>query len=273
MNETMKGAFAPFLLPKTRRLITYILIAFLLMVLGMEGLFRILDPFGLQRAVADLHLYYAALVMDNGLYMLPDGEYRFSNWTARMVNGARWTASPDSDCTIAFVGDSVTFGLGVDDSAVWVNRLAIQYPDVTMLNKGLPGYNSSDVLESTKRTTANGYVYLIFDNDSDAPLQLRDNSYWLDSALQHNVFLLTVSEKPRIATESFLADIAALPDNVLLLGFEGEPLAIAANARLIPRYIGRISRADVHADRSGNEQLADSMLPFIAPFVTRICNG
>jgi hypothetical protein len=258
---------------KTRRMITYILITILLMLLAMEGLFRLLDPFGLQRAVADLHLYYAALVWDNGLYILPDGEYRFSNWTARMVNGSRWTASPDSDCTIAFVGDSVTFGLGVDDSAVWVNRLAIQYPDVTMLNRGLPGYNSSDVRISLERTTADGYVYLIFDNDSDAPLQLRSKSYWLYSALQHNVFLLTVSEKPRVATDTFLADIAALPDNVLLFGFEGEPLAIAANAHLIPRYTERISRADVHANRQGNQQIADAMLPMVTPFITEVCNG
>jgi hypothetical protein len=256
---------------RLRRLIIYILITFLLVILGMEGLFRLTDPFGLQRAIDDLRLYYAALVWDNGLYMLPDGKYRFSNWTARMVNGARWTASPASDCTIAFVGDSVTFGLGVDDSAVWVNRLAMHYPDVTMLNKGLPGYNSSDVRASIERTVADGYVYLIFDNDSDAPLQMRRKSYWLYSALQHNIFLLTVSEKPRIATETFLADIAALPDNVLLLGFEGEPLAIAANAHRIPRYTAQISRADVHADRHGNQQIADAMLPFLEPFITRIC--
>lgn len=257
---------------KNSRLITYTLITFLLMVLALEGLFRLLDPFGLQRAVDDLRLYYAALVWDDGLYILPDGEYRFSNWTARMYNGSRFTASPDSDCTIAFVGDSVTFGLGVDDSDTWVNQLAMRYPDVTMLNRGLSGYNSSDVLESIKRTIADGYVYLIFDNDSDAPLQLRSESHRLYSALQHNVFLLTVSEKPRVATETFLSDIGALPDNTLLFGFEGEPLAIAANAHLIPRYTGRISRADVHADRHGNQQIAASMLPMVSVFVNRICN-
>lgn len=267
----------------SRRLIIGCLISILLCIALLEGLFRLLDPFGLERYMSDLALYYTYLEADDNLYILPNGEYHFGRWSARIHDGARFTASPATDCAIAFAGDSVTFGFGVNDSDVWVNRLALRFQNVTFINIGLPGYNVTDVIKRISRTPADGYVYLIFGNDAGLPLNPSAQSERrMYSALRRAVFWVFVPEAPFwvFAPETsgaeipdfFLSNITALPENALLVGFEGDSLAASVQAHLIPIYQGRISRADPHADAQGNIEIADSIQPLIETYVASICH-
>ena len=46
------------------------------------------------------------------------------------------------------MGDSVTFGYGVDDDQTWVDGMARALPDVHVINAGVSGFNSTNVLRT-----------------------------------------------------------------------------------------------------------------------------
>jgi hypothetical protein len=173
---------------ETRHKVIGVLVSILLFIGFSEIGLAILDPLGLNRYFGDLGKFYSFLVNDNGLYVLPDGRYLFSNWSATINQGARYTETQNRECTLGFMGDSVTFGLGVSDNQTWVNLIALRYPDIQILNYALPGYNSSDVLESITRRSLDGYIYLIIGNDTEARLSIHEPPKYWSSSLSRNLF-------------------------------------------------------------------------------------
>src|SRR5688572_6915252 len=112
------------------RKIAYALIGFSLSIFLLETLLRFVDPWGAVTyftaggPTLDLYIPYGERDV------LPAGVYSFPIWTAH-INPDHTRLVPDNaagNCRIAFVGDSVTFGLGVDDAETWVNLLAANHP-------------------------------------------------------------------------------------------------------------------------------------------------
>lgn len=270
---------------KARRHIIGILISILIFVFSTEFLLSTFDPLGINRYEEDLHRYFNHVVDGNGLVVLPDGELHFANWKATIEDGARVTATQPGNCHIAFMGDSVTFGLGVNDSDVWVNLLARSYakqthPDVEIHNYAYPGYNAGNLSAAFQRIEADGYVYFVIENDSEPPLQPRAPRpaphLW---TLQRYVLFLALMYRHAnyqpLVTDEFKSFLEQLPENTLVIGFKGEVLAGYAaehhGAILVEPYTERVSMADGHANAAGNRQIYAAVQPYVEAFIRRIC--
>lgn len=91
------------------------LIMALIFIVGLWGLLRIFDPLGVLRYYNDLSRLFADYVVSERGYSMYPGLHQYSNWTALIErNGNRHVPDgKNAACEIAFVGDSVTFGFGV----------------------------------------------------------------------------------------------------------------------------------------------------------------
>lgn len=255
----------------------------------IEGGLRVLDPFGAIRYYTDLNHQFAGFVQDdNRGYAMYPGLYEFSNWTALIErDGNRRT--PDThadDCTIAFVGDSLTWGFGVNDADTFPNLLAQQIP-AQVINTGLSGYNSENVLMTIGSTPADGYIYTIIDNDDDATVA-HDNPYpippvslladhmaaaiYLDYAFKSGGG--TAKDSVRFGHDMTML---AARDDVLLTVFEDargwhrQVVGLAPDVLLIPPYTHMNSKADPHPNAEGHQQIAAALLDNIKAFVTDVC--
>ncbi len=171
--------------------------------------------------------------------------------------------------------------MGVNDNETWVNLVSEQLPDVYVVNAGLPGYSSADVITRLQQIEADGYIYLITSNDADPPLEtdVDDDEGSTPRAILTYMYVLDkiqgrVSGQATEQTESrFDQDIEWLKthDDVLLVGFEGEALAERAGAATIPSYTSRISVSDVHADAVGNIEIAEAITPLVVAFAEQQC--
>jgi hypothetical protein len=132
------------------RRLTFVCFAFLFSLVILEGLLRILDPWGVMAYIGDLVAYASGTAPDplRG-YVLAPGAYHMPRWSAtvlpdhsRLVPDANTVAT----CRIVILGDSASFGHGVNDGETWVNLLARQYPNVRVIDAGLDGYNIDNIL-------------------------------------------------------------------------------------------------------------------------------
>jgi lysophospholipase L1-like esterase len=289
MNEQSKGARAPFLLPKKVNSMKFqhprlilVLLSSILSILALEGILTLTDPIGINRYQDDVRQYYNSLIQtDEGLFVLPDGVHVFSNWTATIKDGRRITADNVADCAIAVIGDSMTFGLGVNDSDVWVTRLAQNYPTVDFRNYAYSGYDVRNLQAVFEQAEADAYIYLIIFNDVGAGITKLhhyppSHTWTLGRYLGFSVQVWLDAQSSTVVTDEYRAYLEAIPENTLIVGFENEVLAEYAaqhhGAILIPPYTERISASDIHPNGLGHQQIADSLLPLVAPFVTRICH-
>jgi hypothetical protein len=130
-------------------------VASALSLLVGEALLRIVDPFGISYHLAITRF----LDLQTGVVQpAPPLPYRlrpgaeFDGPFAARINelGLRGPATtpdkPAETFRVLFLGDSVTFGLGVSDEACFVGRLrrrlaVLSAPRVEVLNGGCPGYN------------------------------------------------------------------------------------------------------------------------------------
>ncbi len=99
------------------RRIVRILIFGMLLAGTLELALRLFDPWGAWHLAQDLQSFYGNLRTDD-VRGYVYGRFQYSNWSATV---ARRTTRlvPDthsSPCTLVFLGDSVTFGQGVNDS-------------------------------------------------------------------------------------------------------------------------------------------------------------
>lgn len=258
-------------------------------VMLLEVLLRLFDPWGAVAYFTAGGPPITAYIPYGERYVLPAGEYSFLRWTAHITaNHSR--VVPDNaagNCRIAFVGDSVTFGLGVDDGATWVNLVAAQHPAWDVVNASVPGYNSYGARLTIADTPADGYVYLISANDAETQAFFPDvkpregyrfalQIYWRVWQIQRNGY----EHPPQIIYgrrrfDTDLLVIARWP-NVLVVGFAGDTLAESASAQvssvvLLPHYSGRISIADPHPDAAGHQQIAMALGPHLEAIASSWC--
>ena len=140
----------------------------LALLLG-EALLALFDPlgFGYFRDQVALNPH---LIADPRGYTFAPGHYPLSKSSFTILpDGSRAVphTPPQADQTLVFMGDSVTFGYGVDDEQTWVDLVARALPDVHIINAGVSGFNSSNVLRTLALyPSADALVYLIINNDA-----------------------------------------------------------------------------------------------------------
>lgn len=263
-----------------RRLILYILCVLVFIPLAVDFLLWHLDPIGIRRYFSDYEALSAlSLPALDGLRFAA-GVHRFSMYTVaigkdglRVVSG-----NQGGECIIAFVGDSVTFGMGSDVS--YVDWLAPDIPS-TVINGGIPGYSAGNVAKELDMIPADGYVWLIIQNDDEPPARwTRPTGGSMPSAttlylgwLFPGTYALPERNEQRFVE---MAAPVLSRDDVLAFVFDHQALTDVVRREftdviVIPHYSGHVSRFDVHPNAAGHRQIADAMRTRVLEFVTERC--
>lgn len=268
------------------RKITGLLVSLILLLLLLEGMLAIADPLGMAYYNDEAAMWYQ-FVDDPRGYGLPPGRYQLTRWGFTILED-RTRAVPATqagETEVVFIGDSVTFGYGVEDEHTWVNLVAQALPQAHLINATLPGYNSTNALNTLELfPEADIIVYLIISNDVFVPwhegpfkeaASIPRESY-LRLYLTHTGNIVGSGNKDDLARlslaagdmERFYRDLDAIASDkrVILIGFDdvfGEQLSERYAVQLIDWYTGVVSRVDGHANVEGNRQIAEQMTPIL----------
>ncbi|MGB1286781.1 MAG: hypothetical protein ACPG7F_09635 [Aggregatilineales bacterium] len=264
-----------------------------IMMLGLTGLLveiglRVIDPLGVYMRQVDWHIFYNHLQPHETGYRLPDGTLRMTGYDATInPDASRYTPDTviDTDCTIAAVGDSMTFGMGVNDSETWVNQLAMQFDDVTFINTGRPRYNIADAQALINHYPADGYIYLHTLNDN----QPNNWQMWLSRGYvepykpalyyyYHDLYSRIRGSRLPDTDEPMhrnALDTIAGMDNVLILAMDNDWLLdrLPDDTVIISWHDAPISAADAHPNPAGHINMALDMLPAIETFIESVCEA
>jgi hypothetical protein len=256
---------------KTRHILIYILLCIAFPLLLLDFLLYYFDPAGVVAYYADF-----ADLQSHSL-PAPDGaRYRRYSVTIGLDGFRAILNNRGGQCRIAFLGDSVTFGMGADIS--FVDLLAPNI-DATMINAGIPGYSAANVLAELDTIPADGYVWLIVANDDEPRAVWRESAGGLPSATALYLSWLFPFEETAAVNESRFtndADKILARDDVLSFVFAGQRLTKLAQerypqVRLIPPYTGVVSHYDRHPSPEGARQIADHLRPYVLSFVQQKC--
>jgi hypothetical protein len=273
---------------KARKYIIAGLFMMLLTFGAIELLLRYGDPWGGIRYYSDLSRQLASFVEAERGFMMYPGLYEFSNWSALInLDGSRYTpASKSADCDIVFVGDSLTWGFGVNDQHVFVNHIAGEI-DAHVVNAGLSAYNSEQVLMAIETMDADGFVYVIINNDDEVTVQRTNDlpvtpaplllnraaaSVYLDFAAKTGGGAATDEQR----FEHDLRQIAARGDVLMAIfedvrGWHERVAAIVPEVIVLPPYTARISVVDPHPNAVGHQQIAANLLPHVKALESEVC--
>jgi len=281
---------------KYRKRIIGILTAVLGSIFLLDGLLLWTDPLG---AVAYSHSTVSFImntVPDETGYRLNAGEHYFHYYTMTIdEDGYRVVPDTDhdADCTIAMIGDSVTMGIGVDDAETWVNLVARDIPDVRLINTARSDYAVQDVYQLMQTTPADGYIWLMIENDVVDEYVFRSlipnqNPYLpatrlylerLRSRLSFgNVREVDAEGQRSTDFDNYwdFSDRILSNDNVFGFAFETGAVSRETAERYdnvvsIPHFGESISTIDFHPSVVGHQNIANSVADDIESFVDGIC--
>jgi hypothetical protein len=252
-------------------------------ILGMELALSVFDPWGMHYFDDVGSIWEHVIPHENRVYVLSPGVYHFSNWSVNQLNDYTRLVnnSQEGACKVVFLGDSVTWGHGVNDDDTWVNLLAAQLPGTTVINAGFDAYNSENVLGTlADYPDAHLFVYLIFANDAVPTLDVHRKPHYsmLGKYLLYIVEQLSgdADQSQHSDTIRFKAEIQqmGLDPRVIFIGFD-EPLAQSLKPEydvfLIPAYRNSISKVDFHPNPEGHKEIAEAVLPYVRAAVERQC--
>lgn len=248
-----------------------------------EGLLRLVDPMGTYRYFADLAaLSVLARSSDDGIRYAP-GEHCFRMYCVEInEQGFRAVLSAEfrvlRKCKIVFAGDSVTFGMGSSLSFVDVLARGL---DAHVVNAGFPAYSAANVLAELDTIPADGYVWLIVQNDDEPLYQWKQTGGNVPSATTLYLDWLTgTSYLQPVNAERFTryADAILNREDVLAFAFDDNRFIGLIRQRypqvvIIPEYSGHVSRYDVHPDPQGAVEIAAMMHDTVLDFVGERCVG
>lgn len=257
-----------------RRGLIVTLLSLLFSVACLEVSLRALDPLGIVYFDDIAYLWTTRRGAAHGYDHIPGtydigGRFTFTI----MPDGNRYTPGRfRGGPRVTFVGDSQTFGYGVNDADVWVSRVASALR-LDALNIARSGYNLENI--ARQMVDVEGcVVWLTISNDAGDAVYYTDNpvigagSYLGQSLrviLQSKVTGYTTA--PIEPNDAYLYEIlAARPDTLILVLEDGRYSDIMARdygAVEIPYFTSRISRTDAHADARGNQDIAEGALPII----------
>ncbi len=255
----------------------------LLALLLCEGLLAWLDPLGFAYYRDQIDLG-ALLIPDPRGYNFQSGTHKLREFTFTLLaDGTR--AVPDTHLsaqkTLVFMGDSVTFGYGVNDDQTWVDLIARALPGVHVIDAGVSGYNSTNVLRTLAQYPhADALVYLIINNDAEpenkpdfAHLRAANQPSWIALYLLNlPEYLSPISADQEMALGDiprYLSDLRQIlaDQRVLALGFDDDFTQMTIKAGFpidaIERGTDRVSPADGHPGVRGNQEIARQVLPII----------
>ena len=279
------------------RALRIVLIIVLISVVTLEIALAVFDPYGVRYLRESSYYSRNFISHPTRHYVLPPGVYDFGRWSAT-INENFERATPDSvpGCRVVFLGDSITFGRGVNDEETFVNLLARDL-QLDTVNAAMDAYNSHIVLNSLHGYEADLFVWLIFENDEDATLYLAaegghlpqdsDGVYRFDylrdlysnsSGIANYLRFLKRQYPEAAEPERFVQDMNAMSeiDNLVMFIMEdafGQAVVDSyPEVHLIPPYTSYLSIADPHADVKGHQQLADAMRPVVESAVAEYCD-
>jgi hypothetical protein len=248
-------------------------------LLAIEGALAWLDPLGIWRYYNDLRGVRMRFKSDDErIYVAAPGTYQMSNWEYTIEDGGTRhipANDPNAGNTIVVLGDSVAFGLGVDDSETWPNLIA-EATGYQVINTALPGYDLWAVRAAHDAfPDADQFIYLLIENDAAHDAVQHINPPTGTSAIRVYLYLFQtgrVDVHEATIPEDFWAEYDALvaDPRVMVYGFRDGGLAeqVAASGRaitLIEPYTGRLSWADAHPDAEGHRQIAEQVLNLLPP--------
>jgi hypothetical protein len=250
------------------------LIVALLTVAAVEVFLRVFDPWG-ARYYDNVQQLWEATAPDPSGYTFRPGVHPFglSTFTIEADGTRRVPGSVDGGRRVAFVGDSVTFGQGVNDDETWVSLVCAELT-LDCTNYGRSSYQVPNILELV-RTLDGCVVWYTIPNDTGARMHqpTPNYAYVPYSAYYLRAVLGTVpSAYPYVEDvhTPMYAMLANRPDMLVLASRGdqyGERMRDQFGAVLIAGHTVGISRIDGHANAEGNRQIADAAAPVIADWL------
>lgn len=270
---------------KIRRASIYILCCILACILMLDFMLWHVDPLGVVTWHYTFRAQHEVMAYHPTGFAYTTGEHWFYTYSATILaDGSRRVpdTNMNADCTIVFVGDSVTFGQGVNDKDTWINQLAQRFPDVHFINSGRSAYSVGNVLLAKDYYVGDGYIWMLVGNDAEPTFFYDGSRPSANQPSATRIYLNWFLSRPgkgfdRQATDEYWQAVDTIAtDNTLILAVDSDPLAFETRERypvhIIPRWTHSLSVADGHADTQGNQEIADNTLPFVEPFISRVCN-
>ncbi len=153
---------------RSRRRLIKALAILVTTLITVEAMLYWIDPLGVYVYLSDQDTFFTqqVIVLSPDGYALKPGEYHFRHWqfSANQDGNRSVPASHGGNCTIAVLGDSVSFGWGVNDEDTWVNLLATANPGINIINTAKPGYSAGNIRRAIDLFPADGYIYLLNPN-------------------------------------------------------------------------------------------------------------
>ncbi|MDZ4764614.1 MAG: SGNH/GDSL hydrolase family protein [Chloroflexota bacterium] len=252
----------------------------------LEAALWFIDPLGITTYLRDQSTF---IIIPNAEgFTHPPGQIALRHWSYTIDSSGNRVMPAGSDaCTLAFVGDSITFGQGVNDTESFAYQFALDYPAVQFINLGKIAYNIANIRAAVENHPADGYIYFITDND-DGLMWTRPTSEWgqpLDppegrAAIRYYIATFLELRTPAITDiDAFWRDFDALDarDDMLMFAM-GSPLAAQIVERqpdvpVIPRWTVdlKVSWIDWHPNPAGHAYLMANMESAVRAFVTARC--
>lgn len=260
---------------------TRILISFLITLVLLEAGLRLFDPLGLEY-FNNLNILGWGLRLDGARgYVLTAGHYSLRGWSATEQDSytRRLPDNSGGACSLLFVGDSVTWGEGVNDDQTWVDLVARNLPGINIINAAYNGYNSENVRGTIAQfPDAKAIIYLVISNDpfvtsNSGPVEFPP----LFATARYLQYFMRSEISPAEDWQRFYLDMDAMNKDgrITFVAFDasfGKSLADKYPVNLIPMYTHWISFIDGHPSIEGNKQIAIAMLP-IARKAAEKCNS
>lgn len=244
----------------------------------MEWLLQSLDPMAFQVRYDARDMLSLADTTQQG-YQIPAGHYEFRNWSVTIqADGTRLI--PDT-CQIVLLGDSVTFGYGVNDDETWGNLLARELPEIQVINAAQIGYNAENIREVYRAyPDADGFIYLIVDNDTGTKQGgsiLREQRLPLVS--HYLIWLWKGNSKPsdnqpaRAEIDRFIHDTAPLfaDRRVLMATYGSIAFTDGLGVDVVVPITETIAPGDNHPSAAGSRDIAAALHSHVEQLVSEVC--
>lgn len=261
---------------KPTRMIILLLISILISIGATELLMRVFDPIGLA-FFDDIVAWNKGLLPDPEGYKMPDGIASFTRWSYTVENGYRITpANHPNGETVYFVGDSLTFGWGVQDDQTWVNLITDEL-DLNGINVGKAGYNIGNFVMLIETLPPEAcIVHLSVPNDYEMGFYAGEMEFRVLTTRWSQLFYFLRSPVLPSPIETFNADyrakfqqMQAHSERFLTIAYDPAIVERLSDlgVMLIPPYTSNISAVDSHPDAVGHRQLYHGILPLVREFV------
>lgn len=239
----------------------------------LELLCRVFDPLGVVYFDDVAYLWNTRIDDPTGYAHVP-GRFAIGGRFAITIDADGNRVTPDSAAggpQMTFIGDSQTFGYGVNDADTWVN-LTTGALEIDATNVARSGYNIENIAAQLDAITG-CVVWLTISNDPNPPVRYSGRqAYGPTSYLGASLGIALAPPSAfaglpvGAAVRPLYAAIAARPDTLILVMDDGsysETLRDDFGATVIPHFTERISPTDAHADAEGNRQIAEAARPII----------